>query len=99
MLDRVDGGITLLLRTPGYRPSEGMSLDDVTLDVYFPPRELNEGGQKMRAVIASFIQSFGKDIALPHLQRFAIRCDAEGIRNVPSPPRKLQFIAHQTPTN
>ena len=88
MLDRADGGLTLLMRTPGYRATQDLSLDDITLDVYFPPRELQEGGQKLRSVLAGLMHVFGKDIALPHLQQFAARCEIEGIRNPLHPPRR-----------
>jgi hypothetical protein len=90
-LDRVDGGVTLLIRMPGYRVTPDLSLDDITLDVYFSPKELHEGGQKLRSVLAGLMHAFGKDIAIPHLQQFATRCEKEGIRNPPHPPHKAGF--------
>jgi len=84
VMDRIDGGISLLLRCPGYRPPKGISLEDVTLDVYFSPRELAEGGRKVGLSIDTLIQIFGKEIALPHLKQFDVRCNVEGIRNSPA---------------
>jgi hypothetical protein len=93
MLDRVDGGVTLLIRTPGYCATPDLSIDDVTLDAYFPPRELHEGGQKLRSILAGFMRAFGKEIALPHLRQFVVRCGHEGVRNPPHPPRKAWLHA------
>jgi hypothetical protein len=88
MTDRIDGGITFLLRCPGYCAWEGISLEDITLDIYFSPRELTEGGQKLRSAIDTLMQIFGEDVVSPHLKRFTARCGAEGIRNIPVQPRE-----------
>jgi hypothetical protein len=74
----------------------------MTVDLYISPRELEEGGFEMRSTISNFIQAFGRDIAFPHLQRFATRCHAEGVRP-PKPPSKPAFpnfgVLTRTSTN
>lgn len=82
--DRIDGGISFLMRCPGQRSSD---LENLTVDVYISPRELLEAGTDMNRKAASFVQSFGKDFALPHLRRFAARCRTEGVV-LPQTPRK-----------
>jgi hypothetical protein len=63
--------------------SQTACLSDITVDVYVSPRELSEGGLELQSAITSFIQAFGRDVVFAHLQRFATRCHAEGVR----PPR------------
>jgi hypothetical protein len=87
MLDRIDGGITLLLRSPGYQPSQETCLNDVTVDVYISPHELAEGGLELQSAINAFVQAFGCDIVIAHLQHFVTRCHAESMRP-PKPPSK-----------
>ena len=74
VLDRIDGGITMLMRCPGYRTSEDLTPENVVLDVYLSPRELSEAQDQISECAAVLAQSFGQDIALPHLRRFAARC-------------------------
>jgi hypothetical protein len=85
MQDRIDGGISLLLRSPGYDRSKVDGLDNIIVEVYLPPREIEEGGSELCSVVTSMIYAFGKDIVLPHLQRFEGRCRAEGVEP-PKPP-------------
>ncbi|KAI5987667.1 hypothetical protein EDD15DRAFT_2173313, partial [Pisolithus albus] len=40
MQDRLDGGISVLLRCPGFEYSDDITADGVTIDVYVTPREL-----------------------------------------------------------
>lgn len=87
--DRIDGGISLLLRCPGYSPSN-VDMNNIMIDVYFPPRELEEGGSDLRLLISKMIHTFGEHVVLPHLQRFEARCYAEGI-DPPQPPGEPNF--------
>ncbi|KAG6912778.1 hypothetical protein DXG01_012233 [Tephrocybe rancida] len=83
-LDQLDGGISVLLRCPGFKvPAIGT--EGVTVDLAFPPRELAAGGKELSKTLCLLIQSFGNDIALPYLRRFEKRCLAEGVLP-PSPP-------------
>lgn len=87
MLDLTDGGISLLLRCPGYLPSAdtAISLEDLTIDVYVSPRELSEGGRKMSERVALIVQEFGEHLALPHLCRFQNRCVKDDLKALPAP--------------
>jgi hypothetical protein len=80
MQDRIDGGITLILRCPGRLVPRDLTVENVPLDIYIAPREHNEVGQKMTEQVVLLAQSFGQDLALPHLHRFTARCHAEGIK-------------------
>ena len=77
------------MRTPGYTlPNDSLGIGDLVVDAYFPPRELAEGGPNLRATLAGLLRVFGKDVALPHLQRFSNRCLNEEIK-LPGPPSKV----------
>jgi hypothetical protein len=78
-LDRIDGGITILLRSPGYRVQGDIAVEKITVDTYVSPRELKEGGKEMSKHVALMVQSFGAELAVPHLRRFNARCVVEGL--------------------
>ena len=80
MQDRIDGGITLLLRSPGYRINEDIGIENIGIDVYFTPRELSEADPSRNANLAALVQCFGEDFALPHLRCFRTRCEIEDVR-------------------
>lgn len=84
-LDAIDGGISLVMRCPGYRPSTVMTLENITVDVYVSPRELVEGGKPMSERVAILVQEFGAHLALPHLHTFQARCIAERVKALPAP--------------
>jgi hypothetical protein len=77
--DHIDGGITLLMRCPGYHASEELTAENITVDIYISPHELLEGGTKMNENVAVMVQKFWQDFALPHLHRFAAHCHVENI--------------------
>lgn len=85
VLDRIDGGISVLLRCPGFKPAADMSVDKVTVDLVVSPRELVEGGKELSKALALIVQSFGHDIVLQYLQRFEKRCNIEGVKPMPAP--------------
>lgn len=82
----MDGGISIIMRCPGYRPSTVLSLENITVDVYVSPRELKlaEGGERTSERVARLVQDFGAHIALPHLHRFQARCLAERVTALPA---------------
>jgi hypothetical protein len=94
-LDRIDGGITLILRCPGYRETGKLAPEKITVDTYISPRELKEGGKEMSKHIALIIQAFGAEIALPHLSRFVTRSVIEGVKP-PSTPSTFTLIPSRT---
>jgi hypothetical protein len=86
--DCIDGGITLLLRCPGYLAPEEC-VENVTVDAYISPGELRDGGQMMHERVALLIQSFGEDLVVPHLKRFSVRCQTENLVPPPKPGTPL----------
>lgn len=84
-MDLADGGISLILRCPGYKPKTATSPENITVDVYVSPRELVEGGQAFSRRVALLVQDFGAHLALPHLLRFQTRCLTEGVKPLSAP--------------
>lgn len=99
ILDRIDGGITLMLRCPGLNSNITMALENTTVDVYVSPRELVEGRQKFSERVAILVQEFGANLALPHLLQFQTRCLSDRVKPLPLLgafyfPLTSSFIAH-----
>lgn len=84
-LDHLDGGISLLLRCPGFQPTGDFSTENITVDVIASPRELAEGGKQLSKVLALMVQSFGHEVVFPYLKRFTKRCIIEGVKALPAP--------------
>lgn len=84
-LDRIDGGISLILRCPGHETLSEISVEDITVDVYISPRELTEGGKLATEHIALIVQSFGEHLAIPHLVRYQTGCFDAGVQPLPAP--------------
>ncbi|KAG6906260.1 hypothetical protein DXG01_014940 [Tephrocybe rancida] len=78
-LNRLDGGISLVLHCLGFDVGHEMQADDITLDVLFSPRELMEGRTELSKFLALLIQGFGREVALPYLRRFILCCNEEEI--------------------
>ncbi|KAG6906278.1 hypothetical protein DXG01_014839 [Tephrocybe rancida] len=93
-LDRMDGGISLVLRCPGFDPGSKSGAECITVDVHVSPRELEHdtGGKELTKALALMVQAFGSDVALPYLQRYVRRCAEEGIvpRKAPAAGRALK---------
>ncbi|TFK59790.1 hypothetical protein BDN72DRAFT_905543 [Pluteus cervinus] len=80
-LDRIDGGITIIMRCAG---SAGIvDVADVSLDTYITPLARDTGGERASRSIAEIFQKFGEELVVPHLADFVRRC---GFENV-IPPR------------
>ncbi|KAF8333786.1 hypothetical protein F5887DRAFT_1074593 [Amanita rubescens] len=79
-LDRLDGGITLMVRCPGY-PVEPRfkAVEDVTIDTYISPREVSLNHAGIQEHVALIVQRFATNIVVPHLHRFTKRCFEGGI--------------------
>jgi hypothetical protein len=90
MQDRLDGGISLLIRCAGYDTGANSSLDKVPIDLYITPRELQETPQRIGGDVAVWVQVFAQEFAMPHLHRFAQRCAIEKVR----PPNCCALIVH-----
>ena len=52
MLDRIDGGVSLLLRTPGYCVAPNVRVEDITIDTYISPHEIKFNGPHMQEKVA-----------------------------------------------
>ncbi|KAI9574342.1 hypothetical protein HD554DRAFT_2229599 [Boletus coccyginus] len=91
--DRLDSGISLLIRCPGFEVPPDVTADQLDVDIYVTPHELflnkRVNNDTVRLVEAS-VQVFRQDFALPHLQRFAERCKVESV----VPPKRHASEEH-----
>lgn len=76
MLDRIDGGVTILLHCPGHLVTADTNIEDIPIELYATGREVKTLG--MQAQLVPLIRLFGDQIALPHLHRFTGRYEIEG---------------------
>ncbi|KAF8330272.1 hypothetical protein F5887DRAFT_1081863 [Amanita rubescens] len=87
VLDRIDGGISVLLHCPGYLVTADTNADDIPIEIYATGREAKILGTQEPLV--RLIRAFGNQIALPHLHRFIDRYGLEGNPGItPSGPSK-----------
>lgn len=58
-------------------------MQDISIDAYISPQELSlsVGSATVQEEVALLIQQFGENIVLPHLHRFTVRSQVEGIQN------------------
>ncbi|KAG6372114.1 hypothetical protein JVT61DRAFT_8828 [Boletus reticuloceps] len=84
MQDRLDGGISLLIRCPGFDAGPDIAPDKVTMDLYVTPRELLRN-ERVSGDTAVLVQAFCQEFVIPHLQRFIKRCNVESMQ-APSKP-------------
>jgi hypothetical protein len=80
MQDRLDGGISFLIRCPGSNATSTMSAERVAVDLYVTPRELHEVHERIGGDVSVLVQAFCEEFAIPHLQRFTERCRIEGVQ-------------------
>lgn len=81
--DRLDGGISLLIRCAGSEATASISPEQFPVDVYITPHELQESQARIGGDMAVLVQAFAQEFAIPHLQRFTARCTIENV----IPPR------------
>lgn len=86
MQDRLDGGISILMRCAGSEASEMLSPEHFTVDLYITPREHRETPERIGGDLSALVQAFSEEFVIPHLQRYAERCRIEGI----IPPRHCE---------
>ncbi|TFK63315.1 hypothetical protein BDN72DRAFT_902508 [Pluteus cervinus] len=96
MLDRVDGGITLVMRVPGFAASGHTDTPDITVDSYITPIARQAGGENLERTAVYLMQKFGEELVLPHLHQYNARCDVEGI-SAQSPPNPGPQIRLERP--
>jgi hypothetical protein len=75
-MDRIDGGVSVLLRCPGFPVAQDFSVENVSVDAFITPHIVEVSGMQER--LAYLIQSFGDHVAVPHLHRFTVRHAAAG---------------------
>ncbi|KAF8344862.1 hypothetical protein F5887DRAFT_1075057 [Amanita rubescens] len=93
-LDRLDGGITLMVRCPGYCVESGFkAVEDITVDAYISPHEVYVGRSGIQEHVALLVQKFATDVVVPHLHRFTERCMEEGVPDVQHPTHGKKFSA------
>jgi hypothetical protein len=82
MQDRLDGGISVLIRCPGTPAFPELTSDKVTADIYVTPRELHEQQEHISADVAVMVQAFCQGFAIPHIRRFTARCRIENVKPI-----------------
>jgi hypothetical protein len=66
MLDRLDGGISLFLRCPGFRLPSNATADKVNVDIYVHyPHELVQN-EHINSDVTVLVQMFCQDFVFPH---------------------------------
>ena len=63
----MDGGITVLLHTQGFKSSTKRLAKNITVEVYVFPHELKEGDKQIPEDITFLVQDFGSKIVIPHI--------------------------------
>jgi hypothetical protein len=79
MQDRLDGGISIVIRCPGFKANTTPSPEEVALDLYVTPRELQESPARIGGDVSVLVQAFCEEFVVPHMERFMKRCQIEGI--------------------
>jgi len=70
MLDRIDAGFSVLLHVPGFlAPGIPLTIDNLTIHAYLPPRQLDHHRLELESPIARMVQIFAEEIAFPHVLR------------------------------
>ncbi|KAF8141800.1 hypothetical protein EV363DRAFT_1392218 [Boletus edulis] len=96
MQDRLDGGISLLIRCLGSGEElAGLTADKVTIDIYITPCEL-VGNERVNSDTAMLVQAFCQEFAVPHLQCFIEHCAVESVKPPKQHPMSLAPSANNT---
>ncbi|KIM61371.1 hypothetical protein SCLCIDRAFT_122161, partial [Scleroderma citrinum Foug A] len=91
MQDRLDGRISFLIHCPGKEVSETLKPEQVSVDLYITPHELQETSEWIGGDIAVMVQAFCQEFTVPHLHHFMQRCCKEGI-STPKLRCKLSLV-------
>ncbi|KAH7902800.1 hypothetical protein BJ138DRAFT_967103, partial [Hygrophoropsis aurantiaca] len=54
--DRLDGGMTVMVHCPGAEATPNIPAEDIALDVYVSPRELNQSPEKVGEITVAIIR-------------------------------------------
>jgi hypothetical protein len=88
MQDRLDGGISIIMRCAGSEAPATLSPEHFTVDLYVTPCEHRETPECIGGDLMVLVQAFSEEFVVPHLQRFTEHCRIEGI----IPPRHCKSI-------
>ncbi|KAG2058978.1 hypothetical protein BDR06DRAFT_1003624 [Suillus hirtellus] len=80
MQDCLDGGTSLLVQCPGSEAGLTISPEQIGVNLYITPWELQEVPQQIGGDVAVLVQSFSQEFAVPHLQCFTKHCNIENIK-------------------
>ncbi|KAF8424252.1 hypothetical protein L210DRAFT_3653569 [Boletus edulis BED1] len=78
MQDCLDGGISVLLRCPGFQSHIPLMADQIMVDAYVILRELI-WNKHVSGDMAMLVQAFCEEFAIPHMQCFTERCTVESV--------------------
>lgn len=79
MQDRLDGGISFLIRCPGFNVQPDVTADKIPMDVYITPCKVVRN-ERISSDAAMLVQAFCQEFAIPHLQCFVEQCKVESIK-------------------
>ena len=79
MQDRLDGGLSIILRCPGFKSSDTLTPNKITVDVYITPRKLIRS-ERVSGDTAMLIQAFCEEFIVPYIERFTERCKVESVQ-------------------
>ncbi|KAG6377658.1 hypothetical protein JVT61DRAFT_14423 [Boletus reticuloceps] len=90
MQDWLDGGISFLVRCPGFEPPDNVTPNKITMDVYITLRELIRS-KWVSGDTAMLIQAYCEEFVIPHMQHFKEHCKIESIQ---APASRCEFSLH-----
>ncbi|KAF9234798.1 hypothetical protein BU15DRAFT_78718 [Melanogaster broomeanus] len=80
MQDQLDGGISVLIWCPSTPVPSTLTPEEVSVDLYITPHELqSEDSMRIKGDVATLVQAFCEEFAVPHLHRFTERCCMEAV--------------------
>ncbi|KAG0698744.1 hypothetical protein DFH29DRAFT_877813 [Suillus ampliporus] len=85
MQDHLDGGITVLIRCPGFKADATPSLEEVVVNLYVTLWELQESYAQIGGDVTVLVQAFCEEFVIPHMEHFMKHCRIEGIK----PPHRF----------
>jgi hypothetical protein len=95
MQDRLNGGISIILRCPGFKLSNTLTPDKITVDVYVTPRELIQS-ERVSGAMGMLVQAFCEDFIVPYMECFTKRCKVESVQ-APGPRGELHYMCLYPP--
>ena len=74
-------------------------MQDISIDTYITPHEINTGGTGIQQKVLLLVQQFASDIVQHHLHRFTSCCLLEGLLDVQRPCLFMFNVQHKQITN